>query len=172
MQRMKKPDETETKIWHHNLYEGMSQKALCSAINLPSYQLSRRLNHTESTEDPLHEIIMEMIGSVESAQPSIGKAIYGRITRYAVELGLVDEPVDVLQMAIEKLRSITEIDIKQMGQEERFKVQGFAAELESLANDVKTMAIRIRNEEQGRGSHIELGGGGVRDRTTVGGRRF
>ena len=107
--KIAKPDETETKVEHHALYRGLSQKALCSAINLPSYELSRRLNHTEPTKDPVHEVIMEMIGSVESNQPSIGKGVFRMIYEYASALGLVDdEPIDLLEMATQRLKAIRE----------------------------------------------------------------
>jgi hypothetical protein len=143
-----KPDEAETKAEHYMLYKGMSQKAMAAAAQVSSSKLSRRLNHEEETEDPVHEVIKELHGSVESDQPSIGKGVFQMIRRHAVQLGLAEtEPVDVLKMAIERLTAIKLRDIEMMTAEERNLLVIYAAELEDLAGVVRSDAIRVRNQQ-------------------------
>lgn len=162
--KIDRPDETEVRVEHHGLYRGMSQKAVAAAAGISSTILSRRLSTEELiVKNPIHEVVMELIASVESGQPSIGKGVWGMINRYAVELGLVDaEPGDVLQLAIGKLRRIEQVDIESLNADDQIILQADASDLEKEAGRIVTDCVRARRLKEVRGRNVELGARSVR----------
>lgn len=159
--KIDKPDELDIRVAHHFLYKGMSQKAVAAAANISSTVLSRRLSTEELiVKNPVYEIIVELIASVESGQPSIGRGIWGMINRYAVELGLVDaEPGDVLQLAIGKLRRIEQVDIESLSANDQVLLQADAGELMNEASRIHSDVIAARKSREVRGRNVELAGG-------------
>lgn len=157
--KLTRPDVSETKSEHRALYVGRSQKAVAASSGVGSSKLSRRLNPEEETENPVHEVILEMIGAVESGQPEIAKGVLGMITRHAILLGVADrEALDIVKAASEKLAAITELEIEQMSDDERTLLIADVSQLESVASWVKSTAIRIRTERGVRRTGIELNG--------------
>jgi len=164
--KINKPDETEIRVEHHGLYQGMSQKLIAACGYVSSTVLSRRLDQNETiVKNPPYELIMEIIASVESEQPSIGKGLVGMILRYAVALGLIDEePVDRLKLAIDRLRAIRKEDIEMMTEDQRTLTELYAGELREAAGRVyeDAQSIRIANEARPRSADLngdrELGG--------------
>lgn len=161
--KIDKPDDTEIRVEHHNLYKGMSQKSVAANAGVSSTTLSRRLSTEEViVKNPIYEVIMEMIGSVESGQPSIGKGVFGMIYRHAVELGLVDaEPGDILQLAIAKLGRIEKVDVEALTPNEQLLLQADAGELMNEASRIHTDIIAVRKLREVTGRNTELNGARV-----------
>jgi hypothetical protein len=171
--KINKPDEAEVRVEHHNLYKGNSQKAVAAAAGISSTILSRRLDHNEAiVKNPIYEVIAEMIGAEESGQRSIGKGIFKMIYRYAEGLGLVDEqPLDILEMAYERLRSIEPNDIRAMSDAELTDSFASITDLENEASKVKgelTAERSMRRVMPRNAETTELGG---RSRMGAFGRR-
>lgn len=160
--KIDKPDELDIRVAHHFLYKGMSQKAVAAAANISSTVLSRRLSTEELiVKNPVYEIIVELIASVESGQPSIGRGIWGMINQCAVDLGLVETaPGDILPLAIEKLKRIEKVDIEILSPDEQRDLQADAGELSSEASRIHSDVIAVRRlREVHAGRNVELSGG-------------
>lgn len=147
--KINKPDEAEIRVEHHNLYKGKSQKAVAQASGVSSTILSRRLDQNETiVKNPIYEVIMEMAGSVESGQAEIGRGILRVINSFAADFGLLDEPLDILEMAYTHLRSIDANDIRKMSDGELTQSFASVCDLENEAAKVKGELIGERSERR------------------------
>lgn len=146
MPKIAPPSEDDIKADHRRLYRGFHMQSVASYAGASATTYSRQRNPEETlTRNPVWEVQMEMFASVVTNQESIGKGVFRMINDYAIELGLADkEPLEVIRLAIQRLRRITPEDIKGMDTETRTRTIALAAELEEEAGKVKVEVIESR----------------------------
>lgn len=134
------PAEDDVKADHRHLYRGMNMKSVAAHAGASLSTYSRQRNVEETlTRDPVWEVKMEMYASKVTNQEGIGKGVVRMIYGYAIELGLVDEqPIDILDSATDRLRSIEPENIRMMNDDELTVSLASVAVLEEEAKRVKS----------------------------------
>jgi hypothetical protein len=146
------PDVDNTKAQHRALYAvpGRNMKSVAVAAGSSSTAYSRRMNENETTVyNPIHEVIAEMTGAVNSGQPEIGKGVFQMIYRPAAELGLVNEhPVDIARFAIDRLRAVSKSKIEAMSPDEQVTLQALTVELDASVGVIKKAVVAVKQAQE------------------------
>jgi hypothetical protein len=154
------PSEDDIKKDYETLYRHLHMKSVAAEAGVGESRFSKQRSvEAIGMRNPLYEVKREMHASKVTNQEEIGKWLVKEIFDYGVELGFVDEqPLDILEMAYERLRSIERSDIRKMGDEELTSSFASIAELENEACKVKGEFIAERDDRRVRVSLRDIGG--------------
>lgn len=121
--------------------------AYWSKIKYP--KLTAMLRVDDPTDNCVSETLALMYGGAKHRK-EISRGIYNIIHRHAQEWGLLeDEPINILQLAIDQLTQTGRDGILQMDKNERRLLEMYSAELREVAGQVYQDALIIRREEEG-----------------------
>lgn len=144
MENLIKPDEYDIESEMDDIIPNGATKPIARESNIKYWRLRAMLRSEDPTTNVIYEAAMLIYGALKHDR-KIAKRIFNILYRLALSWGLIDqEPLDIVESAIDKLKSITKKQLEQMSPDQRFAVQGFAGELEEEANRIKTDAIRAR----------------------------
>jgi hypothetical protein len=139
-----KPDEYDIETEMDDIIPNGATKPIARESNIKYWRLRAMLRSEDSTTNVIYEAAMLIYGALRHDR-RIAKRIFNILYRLALSWGLIDqEPLDIIESSIEKLKSIGKKQLEQMSPEQRFAVQGFAGELEEEANRLKMDAIRAK----------------------------
>ena len=126
-------DVTKVSIW-----SGVKYKRLAAMLRID-----------DPTENCATESVAVMYG-LSKHDKDKAKAYFRIFHRHAAEWGLLEEePIDILQLAIDQLNQTHKDDIKRMDKRTRGLLEQSTGELREVAGHVYQDAILVRREEEG-----------------------
>jgi hypothetical protein len=156
------PDELEIETELADIVGRGNSNSIATWSGIKYWRIRAMLRDDDPSRNIIYEAAAFIYGCVKTDR-EMAKQVFGVLYRLALRWGLVDEaPVDVLKLAIDRLRSIEKSDIEGMSRENRTLMLADVAELEDVVGRVKTEVILVRKSDANGRAH-ELGGMGRGD---------
>jgi hypothetical protein len=144
------PDELDIETEIENIIENGDRKQISRFSHIKYGRLCAMIRSDDATRNTIYETASFIYGVLRTDR-SKGKKVFNVLYRLAVQWGLVDEePVDIIELAIRRLRSIDRDDMAKMSRDQVTVSLARTAELELEAGRVKSELIaeqRVREFE-------------------------